>query len=413
MKRILIYILILLIVVCGGLYLYKLRANVEEQNYKTAMVERGDLTQSVKASGTIQPTNKVEVGSQVSGRVIKLYVDFNSQVTKGQLIAQIDPAPYEARVSQDKAALQKSLADIEQVGVRIKLAEKELKRTRGLEEEGFASQQALDNAMSNLNVLKAQLKLARAVTEQAKAALRLSETDLDYTQIKSPVDGIVVARLVNEGQTVVASLSVQSIYLIATDLTQIQVEAAVPEADIGRVKDGQPVTFSVDSFPDESFTGTVSQVRISAMTVQNVVTYPVIILADNPDGKLYPGMTANVSIEVARHEAVLNVPNAALRFKPISKDDDKESDKDKSKEEKETKDDEVPKGPQVWIISTEGLKAVTVETGITDGSHTEITGGSLKEKQEVVVGVEEESKSGDVVNPFAPKFPGRGQRPGH
>jgi HlyD family secretion protein len=368
--------------------------------------------QTIKATGTIQPINEVEVGSQVSGRIIKLYADFNSPVKKGDLIAQIDPAPYKARVAQDRASLQQNQAQVEEVSAKLKQAETELKRDQDLAKRNLVSQSDLDTSTANRDVLVAQLKLAKAALAQSRATLEISQTNLEYTSIRSPVDGVVIARNVNEGQAVVASLSVQTIFVIATDLQQIEVDASVPEADVGKIEVGQPVTFTVDAFPDETFSGTVSQVRIAATTVQNVVTYPVIISVNNSGGKLFPGMTANVSIEVARHKQVLKVANAALRFKPESvlKAQQQESSPENkiASSEKHT-----PPQPEVWIISGGELKAIPITAGINDGSYSEILKEELKEGQEVIIGTLESTSndSGAVKNPFLPTMPKRPRIP--
>jgi HlyD family secretion protein len=375
--------------------------------YRTAKVERGDLVQTVKATGTVQPIQQVQVGTQVNGPVQKLYVDYNDHVQAGQVVAQIDPAAYQAKVAQDRANLQSAFAAVEQVRAKLTQAEKELQRSRELVSRNLISQSDLDGAVADRDSLAAQLKLAQAGVEQARAALTLSQTNLDYTTIKSPVDGVVVARNVDEGQTVVASFASQTLFVIAADLKQMQVESSIPEADIGKIRAGQPVAFSVDAYGEEKFQGTVSQVRIAATIQQNVVTYPVIISAPNPDEKLLPSLTASVSIEVARHEKVLRVPNAALRFKY-------EPGAAASSAGSQGASGTTPAAPgrhQVWVPDGNDLKAVPVRPGITDGSYTEIIEGALKEGQEVVIGIMESGAKAPVAvnNPFMPKFPGRGK----
>jgi len=375
--------------------------------FRTAKVEKGDLVQTVNATGTVQPIKTVQVGTQVTGPVKKLYVDYNDHVQAGQVVAQIDPAAYQAKVAQDRANLQSALAAVEQVRAKLTQAEKELQRSRELVSRNLISQSDLDGAVADRDSLAAQLKLAQAGVEQARAALTLSQTNLDYTTIKSPVDGVVVARNVDEGQTVVASFASQTLFVIAADLKQMQVESSIPEADIGKIRAGQPVAFSVDAYGEEKFQGTVSQVRIAATIQQNVVTYPVIISAPNPDEKLLPSLTASVSIEVARHEKVLRVPNAALRFKY-------EPGAAASSAGSQGASGTTPAAPgrhQVWVPDGNDLKAVPVRPGITDGSYTEIIEGALKEGQEVVIGIMESGAKAPVAvnNPFMPKFPGRGK----
>ena len=410
-RRIAIIATISVLVVGVGVWLW-FRDGNGNNKYKTAPVEKGDIVQTVKATGNIQPIDQVEVGSQVSGRIIKLYADFNSPVKKGELIAQIDPVPFQARVAQDRASLKQCQAQVEEASAKLKQAETELKRDQDLAARNLVSQSDLDASVANRDSLAAQLKLAKAQLEQSRATLEISQTDLEYTSIRSPVDGVVIARNVNEGQAVVASLSVQTIFVIATDLSKVEVEADVPEADVGKIAAGQPVSFTVDAFPDETFNGTVTQVRIAATTVQNVVTYPVIISADNSGKKLFPGMTANVSIEVDRHAQVLKVPNAALRFKPESvmaaqKQEASRENKNDSSEKHSTPE------PEVWIISDGELKAVSITTGINDGSFTEILKGDIKEGQEVITGILEttDGNSGEVKNPFLPSMPRRPRMP--
>lgn len=284
-------------------------------DYRLGRIERGDVVQTVRATGQVQPIRLVQVGTQVNGPVQKLYVDYNTEVKSGDLVAQIDPTVYEARLAQDEANQAESLASVDQSNAKLAQAEKDLVRAKELAKRDMLSQAELDAAQATRDTLAAQLKVSQAAVEQAKAALRLSKANLGYTTIRSPVDGVVVARNVSEGQTVVASMSAQVLFLIATDLREVQVEASVPEADIGRIRVDQPVTFTVDAY-EEEFQGKVSEIRLSASTVQNVVTYPVVIRAANPERKLYPSMTANIVCEVARHEGVLKIPNAALRFKP-------------------------------------------------------------------------------------------------
>jgi HlyD family secretion protein len=378
------------------------------QTYKTAKVARGDIVQSVKATGTVTPLEEVDVGTQVSGKVASLLADFNSVVTAGQVVARIDPAPYQARVEQDEALLAQAQAELEQANAQLELGVKEHQRDRELAARSLISASDLDTSSANLKKLRAQLKLSRASVEQAAATLRVSRTNLDYTVIRSPVNGVVINRNVNQGQTVVASFAAQTLFVIATDLSKMEVEASIPEADIGQVRVGQSVEFTVDAYPDEQFIGQVSEVRLAATTVSNVVTYPVIIVADNPDRKLMPGMTATVSIEVQRKNGILTVPNSALRFKPPVANSGSSGPPGSSAEEAR---EELPKGPRVYVQTPEGLKPISITTGVSDGVATEVTAG-LQEGQEVVTRVllAEDKQKTQVNNPFTPKFPSRTQR---
>ena len=369
--------------------------------YRTARVERGDVVQTVRATGTVQPVTQVQVGTQVNGPVRKLYVDFNDPVKAGDLVAQIDPTAYQARFAQDEANVAQSLASVEAAQAKLAQSEKELTRARELVRREMLSQEETDAAVANRDTLAAQLKLAQASVEQAKAAARLSKANLDYTTIRSPVDGVVIARNVSEGQTVVASMSAQVLFLIAADLRQMQVEANIPEADIGRIQPAQPVTFTVDAY-DQAFTGTVAQVRMAAATVQNVVTYTVIVRAANPEGKLFPGMTANISCEVARRENVLKAPNAALRFKPAGTAPPSRAGGDRNAGE--------TSGPKIWLEKKAGGPPVPVKVwpGITDGTFTELRKAEgVEAGLAVIVGPADKNASAQTVNPFTPRMPGR------
>jgi HlyD family secretion protein len=345
------------------------------------------------------------VGTQVNGPVTKLYVDFNDRVQEGDLVAQIDPRVYEANLARDEANLQQTLANVEQTQARLLQAERELTRSQELARRDMISTAELDTALAARDVLLAQIKLNRAAVDQARASLSLSRANLDYTRIRSPVTGVIIDRSVSEGQTVVASMSAQTLFKIATDLSQIQVEANIPEADIGKIAVGQPVKFTVDAY-DQEFTGSVQQIRLSAVTLQSVVTYPVIIHAANPAGQLFPGMTANLACEVARRVGVLKVPNAALRFTPPDNEPKTTTDRPRRSETRP--------GPRVWIQSDppQAPTAHPVKTGIGDGTATELVeANELAEGQEVLIGLRgTEKNNAKTVNPFNPQMPG-GRRP--
>jgi HlyD family secretion protein len=405
MKRLSIVLVLTAIVAAASAAMVACRSNGANQRFRTAKLERGEIVQSVKATGIIQPIRLVQVGTQVNGPVKKLYVDFNDRVKSGQVVAQIDPAAYEAQAAQNEANLKRSIADVEQTEARLRQAERDLKRAQDLAAQGLVAQSELDAAVANRDALTAQVKLSKAVVEQSKATLNLSQTNLGYTTIRAPVDGVVIDRNVNEGQTVVASFSAQTLFVIATDLKQIQVEASIPEADIGNIRVGEPVSFTVDAYPDEKFHGAVAQIRLAAATLQNVVTYPVIINAENPDEKLFPNMTANVSCEVARRENVLKLPNSALRFKPAESATRPTSHSLTRNHEAKASPEQANRS-EVWTPGPEGAKAVPVTLGITDGSFTEALAGELREGQEVITGLAEQGEKEGTVNPFAPpRFP--------
>ncbi len=303
MKKI-IWVIVVVGIVGGVVLLFGSR-KTSDPKYRTAKVDRGDVTQTVTATGSVSAVTTVAVGSQVSGIIQRLHADFNSQVKKGDLLAELDPTPFEEKVNAAQAGLEK--ANVEMRNTRIAL-----ERQKALKKEGLAPQADFDAAQANYDS-------ARASVQQASAALKQTETDLKYTKIVAPIDGVVVARQYDVGQTVAASFQAPTLFTIAQDLTKMQVAADVSESDIGTVKVGQPVRFTVDAYPDRNFRGKVSQIRLNATVNQNVVTYPVIVAVDNPDLMLRPTMTANVSIEVARVRDAVRIPNAALRFRPEEK----------------------------------------------------------------------------------------------
>ena len=305
----------------------------DNPQYFTAKVDRGDISQVVEATGTINAVTTVQVGSQVSGTVSRLYVDFNSRVKRGQVIAQIDPALFEGSLLQAKADLANARASVATAEANVKKAlalqiqtTADYERAKALTAQRVMSTQQLDLAKANYDsavagasAADAQVKQAEAQVEQREAAVKVAQTNLDYTTIRAPIDGTVIARNVDVGQTVAASLQAPTLFTIAQDLTKMQVYASTDESDVGAIRQKQRVTFKVDAYPKETFSGLVSQVRMNATTVQNVVTYNTIIDFDNPEMKLFPGMTAYIMIPVASATDVLRVPNSALRYKPDMK----------------------------------------------------------------------------------------------
>jgi HlyD family secretion protein len=298
-----IWVLVLVVAVgSAGLYVKRRQAKQSDDKYRLEAVDRGTVTLTVTATGAISAVTTVQVGSQVSGIIAHLYADFNSIVKKGQLLAELDPTNFQAQVAQRRA-------DVLQNEVQMRSAEISFHRQERMIAESLAPQSDYDTAKANYEAAQAQV-------EQSRAALRQAETNLDYTKITCPIDGTVVARQYDVGQTVAASFQAPTLFTIAQDLTKMQVQADVDQSDIGRVKAEQPVRFTVDAYPEQEFKGRISQIRLNATANQNVITYPVIVEVPNPDGKLRPQMTANVTIEVATVSDVLRVPNAALRFRP-------------------------------------------------------------------------------------------------
>jgi HlyD family secretion protein len=322
-------IAILVVAAIAVLAAFRFKSNDKPQ-YFTTKADRGDIREMVEATGTINAVTTVQVGSQVSGTISRLNADFNSRVKKGQVVAQIDPSLFEGALLQAKADLANaranqvaSQANLEKAQATAVQTKADYERTSGLAKEGVMSQQQLDLAKANsdsadaaVSAAKATITQAVAQAQQKQAAVTVAQTNLDYTTIHAPIDGTVIARSVDVGQTVAASLQAPTLFTIAQDLTKMQVYASTDESDVGMIHPGQVVTFKVDAFPKDSFTGTVSQVRLNATTVQNVVTYNTIIDFDNPQMKLFPGMTAYITIPVAEASNTLRVPNGALRYKP-------------------------------------------------------------------------------------------------
>jgi HlyD family secretion protein len=393
-----IYLLLAAAIGCKG------RGTKNEQ-YRTEKVDRGTVTMTVTATGTLSAVTTVQVGSQVSGVIAQLYADFNSQVQKGQLLAELDPTPFQAQVEQRRADVTRNEVQVEDARIKYD-------RQKRLVEAGLAAQADLDAA-------KAVYDSARAQVQQARAALSQATTNLAYTRIESPTDGVVVDKQYEVGQTVAASFQAPTLFQIAQDLTKMQVQADVDQSDIGRVQVGQIARFTVDAYPEDEFRGKIAQIRFNAQVNQNVVTYPVIIEVANPDGRLRPKMTANVAIDVDSVNDVLRVPNAALRFRPPSEGNDK--DKSKTSAGGGSGGDPLRRAAQsggagglagaaqqmpagrragggktqtVYMLVADAgdknkktLEPVEIRTGISDGRFTHVVSGPLQPGNDVVVGI--------------------------
>jgi len=410
-----------------------------QAQYFTAKVEKGEIRQVVEATGTINAVTTVQVGSQVSGTIYKLFADFNSRVKTNQIIAEIEPSLFQGALLQAKADLENakanlaaSRANLEKAKATAVQTKADYERTVGLAKEGVMSQQQLDLAKANYDTAEAQVNAAQASVVQAeaqvsqkKAAVEVAQINLNHTIIRSPIDGTVVARNVDVGQTVAASLQAPTLFTIAQDLTKMQVYAKTDESDVGTIRVGQPVAFKVDAFPKDTFRGRVSQVRMNATTVQNVVTYDTVIDFDNPDLKLFPGMTAYVTIPVATAEDTLKVPNGALRYKPDMKPEEIRALYEKYGIQESTAtrqaratgaagggtagraapqggeqpgggaEGAVPRQPRtdtaiVWKLRPDkSIEPVKIGIGITDHTYTEVTQvlkGGLQPGEEVVTG---------------------------
>ena len=315
MKKLLPIVIILAIVGAGGAVFYANRPE-KEPEVRTLQVSRGDIIDGVGATGTLQAVRTVTVGTQVSGIVQELYADFNSIVKRGQVVARLDPSILQTQVETAKANLTNATANLERQRVTLEDARQKLVRARELNARQLTTKVDLENAELAVKQAEAQMKSTQSSIVQAEAAVNKAAVDLDHTVITAPIDGIVIKRSVDKGQTVAASMSAPELFIIAADLTQMQVNASIDESDVGRMRPGQAVTFRVDAYPNETFHGKVNQVRLNPVTVQNVVTYSTVIDVPNPELKLKPGMTAQVTIEIARRENALRIPAAALRFRP-------------------------------------------------------------------------------------------------
>lgn len=364
-------------------------------NFQTTTITRGPITQAVTATGTLNPVVNVQVGSQVSGNISKLFVDFNSQVKAGQVVAQIDPSLFQAAVTQAEGDLASARAALD-------LARANATRTQELFAKKNSSQQDVDQAMATLHQAEANVKIKQGALDKTKA-------DLDHCTITSPIDGVVISRSVDVGQTVAASLQAPVIFQIANDLTKMQIDSNVAEADVGAVEVGQTVDFTVDAFPARTFHGKVVQVRNAPITVQNVVTYDTVIGVSNPDLKLKPGMTANVSIIIAHKDNVLQLKNAALRYRPP---DAAAAPQPRSKPspngQRPTGARERRNDRTVYVLSFGRPKAIQIKTGISDGIVTEVTDG-LKEGDQVVTA--ELSAASGAASPATNPFSGRRRFP--
>jgi HlyD family secretion protein len=350
----------IVLIVAVALILSSFRNKNESIVYRTAKVDIGDISSYVAATGSINPVNTIEIGNEISGFVESVYVDFNSRVKKGDPLAQIDPIPFRTKATQTEANLKKAQVDYE-LAKRIMNVNEELYKKR------LISKQEYDDSKAKFSSANATLEGARAEFEDAKSNLK-------STTIRSPIDGIVISKNINVGQTVISGRQSPALFLVAEDLVNVQLDANVSEADIGKIKDDQEGTFTVDAYPDETFKGKVSQIRNSPITTQNVVTYDVVLFVDNHELKLKPGMTVDIKILVAHRKGTLRIPRAALRFipPPSAKIDEKSKD--------------LYSTSIVWIPSQGGgLKPIPIKSGISDDGFTEVLDGSLMKGQEVVV----------------------------
>jgi HlyD family secretion protein len=428
MKKRLVLILVAVLAVTASLAAYY-RSSGDDvaPEYTTAAVSRGDVVETVEATGTLQAVTTVQVGTQVSGTIQSLHADFNSQVRKGQVIARLDPSLLQAQVEQAEATIVRLEADVERSKVALEDGEVKLRRAHQLLAAQLIPAIDVENAQSTVRQAQASLKAAQAQVTQATGSLNQHRVNLSHSIITAPVDGIVISRNVDVGQTVAASMSAPTLFVLAKDLTAMQVNASIDEADIGRIKPGQAVTFRVDAHPRDLFRGTVSQVRLEPTVVQNVVSYVTVIDVPNEELKLKPGMTANVTVEVERADNVLRVPNSALRFRPAQADAPAnaqgqagaQAPAGQPQAAQAAARSQGMRRPSVWVMREGQLQQVRVRPGVSDGSVTAIVDGELTENMQVVTGSAIAGTTAPASGgmPFMPGRPGgnrggQGQRPG-
>ena len=373
---------VLLIIVIGivSFFMFSKKGGA---NYITKPVSLETITQYVEASGTIKPINTIEVGTQVSGTVAKIYVDYNSVVKKGQLLAELDPSLFQANVDQSTAKLNTAKASYAKASATLNYRRSNYQRYKTLYTKNYVSKDEVELSLSNYLQAQAELAAARAEVSAAQASLDNNLTNLNYSKITSPVDGTVISRAVDVGQTVAASFNTPTLFEVAKDLTKMQIETSVSEADIGKIKVGQIAKYTIDGYQDKTFEGKVVQVRLAPTTTNNVVTYTVLVSVDNSEGLVIPGMSANVSIITNEVKDALCVPNQALKFTP----------------DNETKKYE---HQGVWIETNKGLKRYDIKLGISDENISQIISDEIKEGDKVVVGSRNRNKKKQGMPP--PRF---------
>jgi HlyD family secretion protein len=443
-KLFLLVVPIVIVVVCIFIYYKYAYASDLQSNFRTAAVKRGEVSDIITATGTVEPEETIDIGAQVTGRIQEFgpdprgkdestspdkekykgkFVDYCTPVNEGDLLVQIDPAVYNAQYDQANANLERAEADLGQMNAKLSQAQNDWARADSLMQKDAISRSDYDLAKANVESAVANLKVGKATINQSKAALEMARKNREYTTIKSPVKGVIINRKVNAGQTVVANMSAQSLFLLAKDLSKLQVWAQVNEADIGKIssRPGMPVRFTIDTFPNDVFHGCVEQVRLNAQQTQNVVIYTVVIAFDNSDMKVLPYLTANARFEADRHSDVLVVPNMALRWKPrigqivpelreklapllaerSGKDDPMSTKSAPDKTKKAAKEDTLGR---VWIQDGSYVKPIEVQKGLADDMNTEVSGSDLKDGMEVVIGEKTADQAGDTTNPFMPKI---------
>jgi HlyD family secretion protein len=421
-KRIFALIVAILVLAGTGYGFWRWGSSPKESPYVTLPVQRGNVTQVVSSTGTLQAVITVLVGSQISGTIDKLFADFNTKVKAGEVVAQLNQDKFKAAVDQARANLLAAESNLAKAKVSVVDAQRTLERNRELRKRDLMPQSELDAAQTAYDAALAQVEVNKAQSAQAQAGLNQATVDLNNTVIRSPVDGIVISRNVDVGQTVAASLQAPTLFTIANDLAKMEVHTNVDEADVGNVTEGQEVSFTVDAFPARRFKGRVHQVRNAPTVVQNVVTYDAVVRIDNKELLLKPGMTANVQFLVNRRENVLTIPNMAIRFKPPDQKDEAQEllRREQTRAAPTIGARRTSRSPgggggggrggrriTLYVLSAGKAEPVEVQLGITDGSKTEVTEGELKENDLIIIGLASagtQSQTG-VVNPFQPSQP--------
>ncbi len=420
MKRLGIILGVIAIGLAIGGYMFFNGERKVPVRYRTVAIERGSVVSIVSATGTINPVVSVQVGTQVSGMIKSLHADFNSRVKAGDKVATIDPEPFKARRDQAAGNLEMARSNVARSRADLAQRKRERDRVQSLVAQEFVSQNDVDVALTNYQSAEAQLRVSEAQVKQGEAVLNAADLELKYTVIRSPIDGVVVARNVEVGQTVASSFATPNLFLIARDLTKMQVDTNVSESDIGGITEGKDAAFTVDAYPGVRFEGVIRQVRLAPINVQNVVTYNVVVAVDNEDLQLKPGMTANVSIIVAQKDQVLKVPNAALRFSPPQSERAEgassggkpvRADAGVGSYSRDASANSGGQARKVWKVGVTGApEPFTVHTGISDGVSTEVLDGAVADGDMVVIGVETarggERRSGEL----PPGFGSGGQR---
>ncbi|HEY1306101.1 MAG TPA: efflux RND transporter periplasmic adaptor subunit [Vicinamibacterales bacterium] len=415
---------LLVATVAVGTFYYRSDVDADVSPVTTAEVKRGDVVATVEASGTLQAVTTVQVGTQVSGTIKTLNADFNSRVRKGEVIAELDPSLFQTQVAQEQATVQRLKSEAERARVQADDAQVKLRRARELAAQELIAQSDFDAAQSTADAAAAAVKSADSQVTQANASLNQAQVNLSHTIIRAPIDGVVIARNVDVGQTVAASMQAPTLFVIAQDLTEMVVNASIDESDIGKIQPKQPVHFRVDAYPTETFAGTISQVRLQPVVDQNVVTYVTVIDVPNKDMKLKPGMTAAVTVEIGRADDVITVPNAALRFQPDKDVFDRLGQQPPVRAagsnappagaaarsgNGSTADRSTRRG--VWVFDTGRLRRVPVQVGLSDGKVTAVT-GELTPGASVATGVTASSDAAAPSTQRSPLLPTGGRRGG-